>query len=210
MKNQFKKTLSLLLLVVFLVGSFIVSGYADAYVNVNGYYRKDGTYVRPHVRSDPNGLKYDNYGWKPSDGLYNETYGERGSDWDTPTFITDPDYYEGKRLYENGSSGIYYSDTNNKYCPDPMIGAQRCYLWESSPTKHHAPPAFSKRIYKTPYSSTVWELSHWSSFGWGTRKPFNNASAFLRKGYKWSDIKTINSGELEKYKWTSKSDMYFW
>lgn len=32
----------------------------DTYVN--GYVRKDGTYVKPHIRSAPNSLKYDNYG----------------------------------------------------------------------------------------------------------------------------------------------------
>jgi len=78
---------------------------ADAYVSVKGYTRKDGTYVRPHVRSEPNGLKYDNYSWKPSQGLYNPTYGTKGSSWNTPTWVTDPDYYEGKRLYETGQSG---------------------------------------------------------------------------------------------------------
>lgn len=29
---------------------------------VNGYYRKDGTYVRPHYRSNPDGIKSNNYG----------------------------------------------------------------------------------------------------------------------------------------------------
>ncbi len=33
---------------------------ADEYVR--GYYRKDGTYVAPHVRSSPNQYKWDNYG----------------------------------------------------------------------------------------------------------------------------------------------------
>jgi len=79
---------------------------AQAYVRVKGYTRSDGTYVKPHVRSNPNGLKYDNYSWTPSQGLYNKTYGTRGSDWDTPTSITDPDYYEGKRLYESGQTGL--------------------------------------------------------------------------------------------------------
>ena len=31
-------------------------------VFVNGYYRKDGTYVRPHWRSKPDGIKSNNYG----------------------------------------------------------------------------------------------------------------------------------------------------
>ena len=77
---------------------------ADAYVRVHGYYRKDGTYVRPYVRSNPNGLKYDNYSWKPGQGLYNDSYGTRGSYWDTPTYITDPNYYTGKSLYNSQSS----------------------------------------------------------------------------------------------------------
>lgn len=37
----------------------ISTSYAD--VAVKGYYRKDGTYVQPHYRSDPNGSKADNW-----------------------------------------------------------------------------------------------------------------------------------------------------
>lgn len=29
---------------------------------MRGYYRGDGTYVRPHVRSEPNRYRWDNYG----------------------------------------------------------------------------------------------------------------------------------------------------
>jgi hypothetical protein len=85
----------------------------EAYVKVKGYYRKDGTYVAPHVRSNPNGLKYDNYGYTPSQGLYNDTYGTRGTTWDTPTYITDPDYYEGKTIYDSTHN------TTNTYVPTP-------------------------------------------------------------------------------------------
>lgn len=96
---------------------------ASAYVSVDGYYRANGTYVAPHVRSEPNGLKYDNYGYTPSQGLYNDTYGTRGSTWDTPTYITDPNYYQGKSLYDSGNttysspsySGYGYSSTPT--CP---------------------------------------------------------------------------------------------
>ncbi len=82
-------------------------------MKVKGYYRKDGTYVAPHVRSNPNGLKYDNYGYTPSQGLYNDTYGTRGTTWDTPTYITDPDYYEGKTIYDSTHN------TTNTYVPTP-------------------------------------------------------------------------------------------
>lgn len=36
-------------------------------VHVKGHYRKDGTYVRPHVRSSPDSYKYNNYGPSKSD-----------------------------------------------------------------------------------------------------------------------------------------------
>ena len=31
-------------------------------VHVKGYYRSDGTYVRPHIRSAPDSVKWNNYG----------------------------------------------------------------------------------------------------------------------------------------------------
>ena len=95
-----KKATLLVLFVVFILLPF----QAFAYVNVKGYYRSNGTYVAPHVRSNPNGLKSDNYGYTGGD-VYNKTYGTRGATWDTPTSITDPDYYVGKALYESDSSG---------------------------------------------------------------------------------------------------------
>jgi hypothetical protein len=47
--------------------------HADTYVN--GYYRKDGTYVQPHHRSDPDGNPYNNYS---SQGNYNPYTGQTG------------------------------------------------------------------------------------------------------------------------------------
>lgn len=115
-----KKALKGIVLVAFLLGVvFPLTG--EAYVNVKGYYKSNGTYVAPHVRSNPNGLKYDNYGYTPSQGLYNPTYGTRGTEWDTPTYITDPSYYLGKALYESGSSGgsyfSSYSTPSTPSCP---------------------------------------------------------------------------------------------
>jgi len=94
------KIIKVILILMFIFLPFVT----NAVVNVKGYYRKDGTYVQPHVRSNPNGLKYDNYGWTPSQWLYNDTYGTRDAEWDTPTGITDPDYYTGKIIYENNQN----------------------------------------------------------------------------------------------------------
>ena len=114
MNIKFIKTLFLLFISSITFSSFFFIDHVDAYVKVKGYYRKDGTYVRPHVRSDPNGLKYDNYSWTPSQGLYNSSYGSGGYEWNTPTWITDPNYYEGKALYESGGSGIIFDNEKNK------------------------------------------------------------------------------------------------
>lgn len=54
-------------------------------VQVNGYVKKDGTYVSPHVRSSPNSTTLDNYSTK---GNVNPYTGEKGTKDPYPT----PDY----------------------------------------------------------------------------------------------------------------------
>ena len=48
--------------------SSIIEVDASGKVRVNGYYRKDGTYVRPHYRTKPDGNPYNNYSYP---GNYN-------------------------------------------------------------------------------------------------------------------------------------------
>jgi len=43
---------------------------AHSQVSVKGYYRKDGTYVSPHIRSSPDAYKWNNYGPSSSSPLY--------------------------------------------------------------------------------------------------------------------------------------------
>lgn len=57
--------LRLLVVIVMLIP---MSGYAQ--VHVKGYYRKDGTYVSPHIRSSPDAYKWNNYGPSSSSPLY--------------------------------------------------------------------------------------------------------------------------------------------
>ncbi len=47
--------------------------YADAQVRVRGYTRSDGTYVRPHIRSAPNGTTADNFGPSRSSPYYSDS-----------------------------------------------------------------------------------------------------------------------------------------
>jgi len=53
-----KRLVLLLLAMVFVLTSVALAD--DVYVK--GYFRKDGTYVRPHIRSSPDGYKWNNYG----------------------------------------------------------------------------------------------------------------------------------------------------
>lgn len=66
-----KKMLFAVLAVLFCAGSALAK---DTYVN--GYVRKDGTYVQPHYRSAPNNSTYDNYSTK---GNMNPYTGEKGT-----------------------------------------------------------------------------------------------------------------------------------
>lgn len=120
---------------LFLFTIFGMTSSADAYVNVKGYYRKNGTYVAPHVRSEPNGVKYDNYGYTPSQGLYNSTYGTRGTSWDTPTYVTDPDYYTGQNIYNAEHSGTGYTPSYTSYTPTPTCPSNSAYDTLSSSCK---------------------------------------------------------------------------
>lgn len=55
---------------------FSGTGVSNDRVQVDGYYRRDGTYVRPHYRSAGNSTERDNWGTK---GNTNPTNGRRGS-----------------------------------------------------------------------------------------------------------------------------------
>lgn len=56
-----------------LLATLSISAFADQYVR--GHARKDGTYVAPHHRSDPNSHRYDNYS---SQGNANPYTGQQG------------------------------------------------------------------------------------------------------------------------------------
>lgn len=74
---------SVLLIVLFVLPSFAED------VQVDGYYRKNGTYVAPHTRSQPNAYKWDNKSYTPSQPAYNDSYRtptkNYGSEWNQPS-----------------------------------------------------------------------------------------------------------------------------
>ncbi len=81
---------------------FVTPSLAD--VHVDGYYRKDGTYVQPHYRSDPDGNPNNNWS---TQGNTNPYTGQEGTKPQQP-------YYGGG----NGSYGTqspYGSNTPSPY-----------------------------------------------------------------------------------------------
>jgi len=74
--------------------------------SVNGYYRKDGTYVQPYDRSAPNNPLYDNYSSK---GTRNPWTGERGSERNE--YSTPPVYNQSSPFYTPPQTAPLY-DSN--------------------------------------------------------------------------------------------------
>jgi hypothetical protein len=70
-----------------------ISVSALAAQRVDGYTRKDGTYVAPHYRSESNSSKLDNYS---TQGNSNPYTGERGSvnPYAAPSYGTSPSYQQ--------------------------------------------------------------------------------------------------------------------
>jgi len=80
-----RKAITMMLVTIFLLSTLGVVLAGDVYVR--GYYRRDGTYVRPHIRSSPDNYRWNNYG--PSRRSY-ELMNPRARDYDrdgTPNYL---------------------------------------------------------------------------------------------------------------------------
>ena len=80
-----------------------------AQVQVRGYYRKDGTYVQPHVRSSPDGNPYNNWSYP---GNTNPYTGKTASG--------DPDTYL-KNYYNRSSDSRSNTSTNYRSYSSPTL-----------------------------------------------------------------------------------------
>jgi len=107
--------------VLFLLGLFLfVSSVFAGDVAVKGYYRKDGTYVRPHHRSSPDGDTSNNYG--PASYQQRQQY---------KTYTTLPSYNND---YDNdGTPNRHDADDDNDGVSDRYDSRQ--YSTQSSSRK---------------------------------------------------------------------------
>lgn len=113
----------------------ITSIFSFSQVQVKGYYRKDGTYVRPHVRTAPNSTVTDNYSYqgnyntnleyntplpKSTYNYYNNSSSNSnsGKEWVNGYYRKDGTYVSGyyrnkRRSNSNSSYNNSYSNSNN-------------------------------------------------------------------------------------------------
>ena len=94
--------------IVLIVGLFVLLTWSLSFakdVHVKGYYRSDGTYVRPHIRSSPDSSKSNNYGpSRNSSELMNPRSRDNDSDG-TPNFLDSDSDNDG--LLDNYDSNPY-------------------------------------------------------------------------------------------------------
>ena len=67
----------ILILLLGIIISVVCQAKGGGHVSVRGYVKKDGTYVQPHYRSDPDGNPYNNYSSKGNINPYTGEYGDK-------------------------------------------------------------------------------------------------------------------------------------
>lgn len=140
-----KLSIKLLLIALF---SFFFSEFAYSQVKVKGYTRKDGTYVKPHVRSNPDGNPYNNWSYpgntnpytgKTATGSsdaylrnYYNTSSSSGSDVDVSGYFrSDGTYVQPhKRSAPDGNptNNWSYPGNTNPYTNETATGNSNTYL----------------------------------------------------------------------------------
>jgi hypothetical protein len=96
------KRILAVLVVVFCLAGFIGSAFGGS---VKGYYRKDGTYVRPHYRSNPDADKSNNYGPSRSQSDRSNPYIRDNDGDDSPNYLDRDDNNNG--IYDNYERNQY-------------------------------------------------------------------------------------------------------
>jgi hypothetical protein len=96
------------LLCCFLLSLFSLHAYADQYVN--GYFRKDGTYVEGHFKSSANSTNTDNYSTQGNTNPYSGSQGTKAPDFSPNA----SNYGAGRAIYVGPKGGQYYINDSGK------------------------------------------------------------------------------------------------
>lgn len=176
---------------LFLILSLTIFGQVNPnYHKVKGYTRKDGTYVKPHYRTNRNNTNRDNYSTKPN---VNPHTGKRGyiNPDNKSTYYPSTTNYSNKssynRNYKNSSVSFY---TNYGESGDTKIWIDGSYKGKlSSYFKYGKPNCGQSGTLKIPLTS-------------GTHKYRAEDSA----GFYWEGTFTTSSNSCESLKLNSSAE----
>ena len=138
-----KRIISRYILIIFIVGNLLQVGIGQGRVNsnyhhVNGYVRKDGTYVNGYNRTNPNGTNRDNYS---TQGNTNPWTGQAG--WVVPD--TKPNTNYGTSSWKSYSSPTYSSPSSSASSPT---------TWNENTTSNYSSPNVETETVRPNYSSS--------------------------------------------------------
>ncbi len=74
----------------------------------SGYYRSNGTYVQPHMKTNTNTTNHDNFSTQGNYNYFNGTTGSRARDYSPEAY----NYGSGKTIYQGPKGGQYYYNKN--------------------------------------------------------------------------------------------------
>lgn len=103
---------------LFFVLAFVfisVLSYAQTQTWVNGYTKKDGTYVKGHYRQTPNQTNHDNWSTTTQKNPYTQDNGSRAKDYSSNA----QNYGSGRTIHTGPRGGQYYINSrgNKVYVP---------------------------------------------------------------------------------------------
>jgi Ni/Co efflux regulator RcnB len=74
----------------------------------DGYYRSNGTYVQPHVKTESNSTNTDNFSTQGNTNPYTQERGMRARDYSSES----SNYGQGKQIQTGERGGQYYINNN--------------------------------------------------------------------------------------------------
>lgn len=141
-------------IVAFFLLSFLCSEYIMAQVYVQGYHRKDGTYVKSHYRSSPDSSPYNNYSYPGNTNPYTGKVATGNTD----TYLKN--YSNSSSTYSNYSNNSYPTNIYNNTISYPShdtstfsTGANSTSTYNSITYPSYNTNTYSKKTERSIYST---------------------------------------------------------
>ena len=174
-----KKIISFIILSFIVISSILVVQFAQAAVHVNGYYKKDGTYVAPYYRSNPDGDPYNNWSYPGNTNPYTG----KTATGDASTYLNN--------YYNNGYSSDSTSyASGSDYATTPTCPLMASYNYTSSSCE-------CMSGYVSSGNSCISDNQYcWNSFGYESSYDSITSSCACDSGYALSGEQCVSKDQL--------------